>query len=241
MHRNPRTNLARAALVVTMLSVTATAVASRTDFGRFAIILERQPFGSPPPVVVAPPAPTPVQPATPGKDAFINALRMCAITENSAGTRVGLIDIRSKPQKSYFLYVGDQEDGIELVEADYLAEKALLRKGAEQYWISMGSASATGTGTSGGSTGATLASVSPRENQPTKRMSYAERLRQRRDAESLSIKRLQERPKLTTEELEVKLKEYQMEVIRKGQPPLPIPLTQEMDDQLVAEGVLPPQ
>ena len=31
-----------------------------------------------------------------------------------------------------------------------------------------------------------------------------------------------------------------MEVIRKGMPPLPIPLTKEMDDQLVAEGILPP-
>ncbi len=31
-----------------------------------------------------------------------------------------------------------------------------------------------------------------------------------------------------------------MAVIRSGMAPLPIPLTQEMDDQLVKEGVLPP-
>jgi len=31
-----------------------------------------------------------------------------------------------------------------------------------------------------------------------------------------------------------------MEVIRQGLPPLPIPLTPEMDAQLVSEGVLPP-
>ncbi len=37
------------------------------------------------------------------------------------------------------------------------------------------------------------------------------------------------------------LRQYQMEVMRAGMAPLPIPLTQEMDDQLVAEGVLPPQ
>ena len=54
-------------------------------------------------------------------------------------------------------------------------------------------------------------------------------------------------PQLTPEEQAAKreevrenLRQYQMEVIRKGMPPLPIPLTQEMDDQLVAEGVLPP-
>ncbi|HPG01029.1 MAG TPA: hypothetical protein PLE77_13295, partial [Kiritimatiellia bacterium] len=47
-------------------------------------------------------------------------------------------------------------------------------------------------------------------------------------------------PKYTGEELERHLQEYQMEVIRQGLPPLPIPLTPEMDNQLVNEGVLPP-
>ncbi|WP_136083290.1 hypothetical protein [Pontiella desulfatans] len=42
------------------------------------------------------------------------------------------------------------------------------------------------------------------------------------------------------EEVRANLRQYQMEVIRAGMPPLAIPLTQEMDDQLVAEGVLPP-
>ena len=32
-----------------------------------------------------------------------------------------------------------------------------------------------------------------------------------------------------------------MDVIRAGLPALPVPLTKEMDDQLVAEGVLPPE
>ena len=32
-----------------------------------------------------------------------------------------------------------------------------------------------------------------------------------------------------------------MELIRNGMPPLPVPLTTEMDDQLVSEGILPPQ
>ena len=54
-------------------------------------------------------------------------------------------------------------------------------------------------------------------------------------------------PKLSPEqqaqrraEIQENLRHYQMEVIRKGMPPLPIPLTKEMDDQLVAEGILPP-
>jgi hypothetical protein len=36
------------------------------------------------------------------------------------------------------------------------------------------------------------------------------------------------------------LREYQMEVLRQGMPPLPVQLTPEQDDQLVQEGVLPP-
>ena len=38
-----------------------------------------------------------------------------------------------------------------------------------------------------------------------------------------------------------KLQEYQVKAIREGRQPLPIPLTQEADDQLVKEGLLPPQ
>jgi hypothetical protein len=41
-------------------------------------------------------------------------------------------------------------------------------------------------------------------------------------------------------EVRENLQQYQMEVIRSGMPPLPIALTEEMDNQLVAEGVLPP-
>ena len=47
--------------------------------------------------------------------------------------------------------------------------------------------------------------------------------------------------RLTGEALQKHLQDYQMELIRTGQPPLPIPLTPEMDAQLVREGVLPEQ
>lgn len=43
------------------------------------------------------------------------------------------------------------------------------------------------------------------------------------------------------EEVRENLRQYQMEVIRAGMPPLPIPLTQDMDDQLVSEGILAPE
>ncbi len=49
-----------------------------------------------------------------------------------------------------------------------------------------------------------------------------------------------EEQKIRREEIRRNLQDYQMEVIRKGMPPLPVPLTPEMDDQLVSEGILPP-
>lgn len=213
------------------------ALAARTDLGRYAVILERMPFGEPPPAVAAPPPAPVAQPRAPAADSFIKALRMCAITENDAGTRVGLVDIKSKPQKTYFLYVGEQEDGLLLVEADYATERAKLRKDGEEYWISMknehqGAAAPVAAVAAVAAVGA--------DNVPRQRLSYAERLRRRREAEAARIEKLAERPKLTTEELEEKLREFQMDVIRKGEPALPIPLTPEMDAQLVSEGVLPP-
>ena len=56
-----------------------------------------------------------------------------------------------------------------------------------------------------------------------------------------------QQPQMTPEEMAMQreqvqqdMRQYQMEVIRSGMPPLPVQLTQEMDDQLVAEGFLPP-
>jgi hypothetical protein len=46
---------------------------------------------------------------------------------------------------------------------------------------------------------------------------------------------------LSEEEIAQMLQDYQKELLRSGQTPLPIPLTPETDRQLVAEGVLLPQ
>ena len=59
--------------------------------------------------------------------------------------------------------------------------------------------------------------------------SYAESLRRRREE-------LRKTKGLTEEDL----RQYQMDLTRQGKPPMPIPLTPEMDKKLVEEGVLPP-
>lgn len=68
-------------------------------------------------------------------------------------------------------------------------------------------------------------------------MSYAERRRLRIEE---MRKRAQESRNLSEEEVEKRLREYQMKLIREGKTPLPIPITEEMDAQLVKEGILPP-
>ena len=222
------------------VSVAGAAIAANVPFDRYEIILKRKPFGA---VPVAPVAKSgsdvPVVPETdpenPPSGAFVETLRMCALTETAFGLRVGIIDIKSKPQVSYFLYEGETENGVELVEADYVGERALLKKDGEEYYLSMNSGAPPSVAP-GAPKDATLMT----KKSSVKRMSYAERLRRRREAEAARIAKLQEKPKISGEDLEQHLRQIQMDAIRKGIPALPIPLTKEMDDQLVAEGVLPP-
>ena len=68
---------------------------------------------------------------------------------------------------------------------------------------------------------------------------YAERLQQRREARR-HPQQTAKQPLITGEQLEKQLQQYQMDLIRQGKPPMPIPLTPEMDKKLVEEGVLPP-
>jgi len=230
--------------VVSLLFGVNAELAPGADFSRYSLILDRRPFAAATlsddaadniVTLVAPPA-------------FVKDLRMCAITESPAGIRVGFVNIQSKPPQPYYLYVGDSEDGIELVEADYDKEGALLRKGTEQYWLYMGAGSvASGsapaapssvtvrTSVSKGGRGVPAAASKSDAKGPGS-VSYAERRRRR-------LEQMRERAaatrKVTEAEAEEKLRNYQMDLIRKGLTPLPMQLTPEMDAQLVAEGVLP--
>ncbi len=108
----------------------------RADFTRYQVILDRMPFG-----VEAPPAPVPGLGANgkplPPADSFTKTLKMCAVTRHALTGRlqVGLVDTATK--KNYFLTVGDSEDGITLVEADYEGETALVRKGDQESRLTM--------------------------------------------------------------------------------------------------------
>ena len=195
-------------------------LADTPDFSKYQVILDRKPFGvAPPPEVVE-------QVFTP-ENSFAKTLRMCALLEDDNGIRIGLID--QSNNKNFFLSVGQTEEGVELVSANYEDEEAVIRKGAEMAVIKLQSGE--------------IQPLSPAEQQARmnapqgRRPSYAERRQMRQQQRAAEPP---PKPMYTGAELEKHLNEYQMDVIRQGLPPLPIPLTPEMDQQLVNEGVLPP-
>jgi hypothetical protein len=215
-------------VALSMIALAAYGAVVTEDFSRYQVILDRKVFGEPP--------------ADSGQgsnsvaraESFIRDIRMVAITEDSNGElKVGFVDIKAN-NKSYYLPVGGSEDDIQVVDADYETESALLKKGGDSQWINMN------TDAAGGSPQAAVAAASPDGSSAGPRVPYTERVRRHR--ETLRV-RTQEPPILTGAALDKHLEEYNMELIRahgdKG-PPLPIELTPEMDAQLVKEGVLPP-
>lgn len=200
------------------------AAANPADFSRYQLVLDRKPFGEAPPVDLA-------QPPLVPSESFARNLRMSALLEtDDGGVRIGLINQQNN--NSFFLTVGESEDGIELVSASYEDEEAVVRKGSEMAVIKL---------QSGEIQPLNAAEQQARLSAPqARRMSYNERRAARQKQRQEEQQQPPPEPKYKGEELERHLRDYQMEVIRQGLPPLPIPLTPEMDDQLVSEGVLPP-
>lgn len=203
-------------------------VPRQVDFERYQVILDRQPFGEPPVEAGAPDAAA--QAASWTKD-----FRLCMITETDDGQiRVGLV--RLSDSRTYYLSVGESEDDIQIVDADFEEESALVKKGSDERWLAMND-EAGGDGGGGGSGGAPAGdSVSAGGGGKQPSSSAVERLRRRRETVR---HREVEAPKMSQEDLEKHLQQYNFELIKNGEPPLPIPLTPEQDAQLVQEGVLP--
>lgn len=248
--------------------------AGSVSFQRYEVILDRKPFG-----VELPPPPPPAVPPIPPGESMVNQVRMSAVVRDDAGAiQVGLVDQKTK--KPYFLAVGDSVDGIEIVEADYERERVRLRRGGEDYWVSMAGGSnrfEAVTSASPASAPPPVALASPmslaiagsvrQAVAQDKRLSYAlrrqmrEEARRRKEQEQESDAAKKETSKevkapvspaktdepvaaeaeLSEQEILRLLQQYQKELIRSGQQPLPIPLSPETDQELVNEGVLPPQ
>lgn len=197
--------------------------AAQEGFERFRVILDRQPFGQEP-IEQEPVRVVPVE------QSFARNLRLSMLFEGPDGSiRAGIVDNSSG--KSYILSPGERRDGLELVEADLQASEAMLRRGDEVVLFKLEAGEREAL---------------TRTQQADRQASYADRRRallQR--IEDRRRQQEQERqeppePRLTGEALRKHLEEVQMDAIRRGLPPLPMPLTPEMDAQLVSEGVLDP-
>jgi len=216
----------RSIVAASLLLGAASVVADVPTFDRYSVILERKPFGAPPP------PPEVAKPPPPQADSFAKSLRLSMIVETDDGDmRIGFVDNRTG--RSYSLIPGEAQDGIELVSASFEEEEAIIRNGEEMALLKLASGSFEEIAPADQG-----ARIEAARNRP----SYAERRRQRMEQMQQQQQEAAKppEPKYTGEELTKHLYEYQMEVIRQGLPPLPIPLTQEQDDQLVAEGYLPP-
>lgn len=205
-------------LISTLLFSAALSLAGEEGFQRYQLILDKQPFGQ------APPEADVVQ--VQASQSFARNLRLSMLFEGPDGTtRAGIVDSTTK--KSYILRIGEPQDGLEMVEADIKASEAMLRKGNEVALFKL----EAGAG-----------EPISQSQQSSRQASAAERRKamiQKANAENKPPEALE--PRLTGEALKKHLEQVQMDAIRNGLPPLPLPLTPEMDAQLVKEGVLPPQ
>ena len=227
--------------VLVVMMITSSAALARVDaFSRYEIILNRRPFGEPPAVDDRREPPRPEPPAGPS---FADSLRLVALTYNQGDIRVGFVDTKVKPQKTYFLFVGDSQDGIEVVSASYEDERVVLRKDGDERTLSM-AAGGRVVETARAATSADLnplAIAAARSTSRGSRVSAPRVLSPGRQARLEEERRRAElMPELHGQVLEKHLQEYNLQAIREGAPPLPIPLTPEQDAQLVEEGILPP-
>ncbi len=260
------------------------------NFDRYVVILERKPFGAEalPQAAVEPPKISPDK-------SFTAKYRIAAVTRDDNGVlRVGLVDVKTK--QSVMLGVGESIEGIEVVEADYVKERARLRRDPEDYWVSMSGGSnsfeivskeqpiqppagispapaapaTTTRATAGRSSYAARREARLRKELQQIQAIEAQRARDSKTADATSVASVrsgraktdasgkappisetgqallrllnnEDNSELSQEEVNSLLQEYQKELIRSGQTPLPIPLTPETDQQLVSEGFLPPE
>jgi hypothetical protein len=217
------------AVVVLFATISANQAAVIQEFSRYNVILDRRPFGEAPSDVES----VSVRPPRATGPSFADSLKLCAITECRDSIRVGFTDAKSK--KTYFLFVGESEDGIEVVDADYEAETATVSKGGDQRLLRMGMGGGSVVVAAAGkstASGRTRFSALRRRRAPRAQEQIEEERR-------LAIER--KSPILKGEEYEAHMRKLNMALIRQGNagaPPLPIALTAAEDVQLVAEGVL---
>ncbi len=201
---------------------------------RYALILDRSPFGPDPLTDVEL-----INTAKEKADAAAAAaaakdLRLCFLLETESGdVRAGFQNKTAKPgdPKSIILMVGESFLGMKLLEIDLDGSQATMMSNGKPLVFDLTKAAAP----------AKAPAKKPAQPQRKFGGGFRRKPPAPKPVKPPEPKLSPEEQRLRREEIRANLQDYQMEVIRSGMPPLPIPLTQEMDDQLVSEGILPPE
>ena len=234
---NLRKQSLKLALAVVLAGITAgAAFCAVSDRAQFDVIVDKKPFGAPLPLdpigpksnTIAPPVVAPPPQLT---------LRVTMIRhDDKVGDRCALEDTRN-PLWHAYLGVGEKQDDVTIKEINVVKGEVLLEKAGFSYTLPIG-----GTGVPLSASG---------QPMPAK-MGYPATTSPRAVARVTPVAPpagppepdlKTEPPRMTGPALDKHFQEYQKEIIRSGGeigPALPIPLTQETDDELVAEGLLPP-
>jgi hypothetical protein len=224
----------RISMLSLVLAMTAGMSMGDTEYKRerYNVIVDRSPFGADP-LTGAAAAQTAKDTAAAmaAAKAAEKELRLCFLLESQSGEiRAGFQNKAAKAgdPKSIMLMVGESFRGMKLLEIDLPNSQATLDRGGTRVTFDLAKAVA--------------AKAAPKPAASSRR--FGGGFRQKPTPAPVKPPE----PKLSPEEQAKKreevrenLRQYQMEVIRAGMPPLPIPLTPEMDEQLVTEGILPPE
>ena len=120
-----------------------------------------------------------------------------------------------------FHIVGDEEDGIKLVEADFVNERCMLRKGSEQFSMKLGVSPDDMITEEASEVKAKSIIPKSSSHKPPENTSYAERRRKRLMA---MRRKATESRKLTEQQAEAALRERQMGRLFRGDTPVKVDL-----------------
>ena len=159
-------------------------------------------------------------------------LRLCFIFETDTGIiRAGFENKTAKKgeSKSVMLSVGESFKGMKLLDVNIQNSTATLDRNGINIMFSLMK---------------TTQPVNKNTSQSQRRFNTGFRENNNTDNRTVKTEEVKLSPSQQAqrrEEIQENLRQYQMDVIRAGLPPLPVPLTKQMDEQLVAEGILPPE
>ena len=208
------------------------------ELDKYQIIIDRQPFGreliSPEPSVST--MKSEAEAIAAAKSAE-KELRLCFIFETTKGLiRAGFQNkiVKAGEPKSIMLGVGDTFKGMKLVDVNIQESTATLDRNGVMIMFSLNKSAKNTLGNS--------KTTSTRKFNSGFRSSNTNDKEIKKEVIDIpNVKLTVQQQEQRKQEIQESLRQYQMDVIRAGLPPLPVPLTKQMDDQLVAEGVLPPE